>query len=225
MLEPIAEDVWGYERHLRMGPVPFPRRTVLVRLPAGGLWVHNVNALDRPGAREAIDALGPVKFLVAPNKFHHFWVDRWKADYPDARVYAARGLSKKKPELPVDEVLEDDPPAAWEGVFEQLQTEGHPALREVVFFHRPSKTLILTDWVFHVGPHESFLTRMAFRANGCYGAMRPSRIFKAFAGDREKIRATVASICERWSFERITMAHGMVTEAGPADLARAYEGF
>lgn len=226
MIKPVTEGVWEYERHLRMmGILKFPRRTTIVRLPDETLWVHNVNALDVPGVKDALDALGPVRHIVAPNKFHHFWVDDWKAAYPEATVYAARGLSKKKPDLPVDETLGDAPPEAWGSAIELLHTEGHPALREVAFFHRPSKTLILADWVFHVGAHEPFLTRMLFRVNGCYCRLRPSRLFKALAKDKAAIRATTEAICERWDFQRITMAHGCVTEAGPNELREAFARF
>lgn len=226
MLNEIAPGVWEYQRHLKLGGLlPFPRRTTLIRLPEGGLWVHNVNALDQPGAREAVDALGPVQHIVAPNKFHHFWVDRWKEAYPLAQVHAAPGLRKKKPALPIDADLEAAPPAEWGGDFEQLHTDGHPALREVVFFHRPSKTLIATDWVFNVGPHEPWITRQLFRLNGCYQRLRPSRIFRAMAKDRAAIRASTEAICERWDFQRIVMAHGMVTPAGPAELRAAFADF
>jgi hypothetical protein len=226
MLKPVTQEVWEYERHLKMaGLLDLPRRTTVVRLSDGSLWVHNVNALDTAGVKDAIDALGPVRHIVAPNKFHHFWVDRWKADYPDATVYAARGLAKKKPDLPIDVTLGDTAPSEWDDAFDMLQTEGHPALREVVFFHRTSRTLILTDWVFNVGPHEPAVTRLLFRINGCYCQLRPSRLFRRFAEDKARIRDTVQTICDRWDFQRIVMAHGMVAEAGPPELRAAYADF
>jgi hypothetical protein len=208
-----------------VGLIDFPRRTTIVRLGDGTLWVHNVNALDRPGVRKAVDALGPVRHIVAPNKFHHFWVGRWKSDYPEATVYAARGLAKKKPDLPLDHTLGEAPPESWGGELDMLQTEGHPALNEVVFYHRPSRTLILTDWVFNVGSHEPLLTRWLFRLNGCYCRLRPSRLFRSLAKDREAIRRTTEAICDRWDFGRVVMAHGMVTDAGPRELRAAFADF
>lgn len=223
MLNELAPDLWEYRRPLRVGGlVPFPRRTTLVRLPSGGLWVHNVNKRDRPGAREAIEALGPVQALIAPNRFHHFWVEDWQRDHPEARAFGAPGLAEKERRLRLDETLGDAPDPAWGGALESLVSEGHDALREVVFFHRPSKSLIVADWVFNIGAEAPWLTRQVFRLNGCYGRLAPSRVFKALASDMTQVAATTRAICERWDFERVVMAHGEVAQAGPSELAAAF---
>lgn len=220
MLRSIAPDLWEYQRHIRLAGIPFPRRTTIARLPEGGLWVHNVNALDEALAQE-LEALGPVQEIVAPNKFHHFYVPEWCARFPEARLHLAPGLPEKKPELPAGQIL-GEPPEPWGGAFEALRTKGHPALEETVFFHAPSKTLIVTDWVFHIGPDEPFATRTLFRLNGCYRRLAPSRLFKALAKDKAQVRRSTEEICERWDFERVTMAHGLVTEAGPSELRAAF---
>jgi len=223
MLRSIAPEVWEYQRHIRLAGIPFPRRTTVVRLPSGGLWVHNVNALDEELALE-LEALGPVQEIVAPNKFHHFFVREWCARFPAARLHLAPGLAEKKPELPTGALLAE-PTESWGHAFESLRTAGHPALEETVFFHAASKTLIVTDWVFHIGPEQPFATRVLFRLNGCYRRLRPSRLFKALAKDKTLVRETTEQICERWDFERITMAHGLVTEAGPSELRAAFADF
>tara|TARA_R110002072_G_scaffold143944_2_gene290035 strand:- start:1268 stop:1939 length:672 start_codon:yes stop_codon:yes gene_type:complete len=223
MLHSIAPEVWEYERRIRIAGIPFPRRTTVVRLPSGGLWVHNVNALDEDLARE-LEVLGPVQEIVAPNKFHHFFVPEWCERFPTARLHLAPGLAEKKPNLPPGAVI-GEPPETWGEAFEALPTAGHPALEETVFFHAPSKTLIVTDWVFHIGPDEPFATRTLFRLNGCYRRLRPSRLFRALAKDRTLVRKSTEQICERWPFERITMAHGLVTEAGPSELRAAFADF
>ena len=87
-------------------------RMTVVWLSDGGLFVHSPVQLDLPG-RRALDALGPVRAVVAPNRLHHLFVGGWREAYPDARLYAAPGLPEKRSDLSFDAVLGDEPPAAW----------------------------------------------------------------------------------------------------------------
>ncbi|HEX4534470.1 MAG TPA: DUF4336 domain-containing protein, partial [Rhizomicrobium sp.] len=70
-LEPLGKDIWIAE-----GPVvsffgfPYPTRMALIRLGNGDLFVWSPIALT-PELKAQVDALGPVKHLVSPNKIHH----------------------------------------------------------------------------------------------------------------------------------------------------------
>ena len=35
---------------------------------------------------------GSVRFIVAPNRFHHLFVPGWQEAYPDAQTFCAPGL-------------------------------------------------------------------------------------------------------------------------------------
>ncbi len=77
-LQPIGHEIWIVE-----GPVigfrwlglrlPFTTRMTIVRLADGGLWVHSPIELGADLAA-AVDALGPVRHLVAPNRIHYWWL-------------------------------------------------------------------------------------------------------------------------------------------------------
>jgi len=215
----LAEGVWESTQTLRLLGVQLPRRMTVVRLPDGGLWVHSANRLDAE-RRRALDALGPLRHVVAPNCFHHFFLEDYAAAYPEARFWAAPGLAEKRADFPFHELLSGTAPPAWEGELDQVLAEGVPKVNEVLFLHRPSKTLLLTDLVFNVGGALPAWSRLFFRLNGCYQRFGPSRLFRSFVKDRRAVGRTVERVLE-WDFERVVMAHGDVLEDDPRGRLRA----
>ncbi len=148
-LKPVADDVWIVDGpEIRMTypwlpffKVPFPTRMTVVRLGDGGLWLHSPTPLTDALAA-AVDSLGRVAHLVAPNLLHFWWIGDWKARYRQARAYAAPGVRAHAAQhfSGFDEDLTDSPPQAWHGEFEQVLVPGS-YMTEAVFFHRASRTL------------------------------------------------------------------------------------
>lgn len=66
----------------------------IVRLNSGALLLHSPVRLTEDLGKE-LDALGQVKYVVAPNKFHHLHVGDYVRAYPGAEFYAASGLPEK----------------------------------------------------------------------------------------------------------------------------------
>lgn len=62
----------------------YPTRSAIVRLSNGDLWVWSPIELT-PDLQQSVDALGPVRHLISPNKLHHLYLQDWKAAYPEAR--------------------------------------------------------------------------------------------------------------------------------------------
>jgi hypothetical protein len=222
-LKPLADGLWSWPSTIRVGPIALPRRAVLARLTDGSLWVHSPNALDE-AVRAEVDALGPVAHVVAPNQFHHAWLDAWRAAYPDAVVHGARGLAEKKPEYRFDRVLGAEPDPAWADLFDQRVIGGAAKINEVAFLHRPSRTLLLTDTCFNVGHEAPFLTRLLMRLNGRLGSFGPTRIFKSMVDDLPEVRRHVLELADAWDFDRVHVAHGEPVETdGRARLRAAWE--
>ena len=143
----IADGLWTIDRQLRLSGVTMPTRMTVLRLPGRGLLLHSPIRLDDP-TREAIGALGRVDALVAPNSFHYLFLAEQIAAHPGAAVYLAPGLRERRRDLPSGVVLGDEPPATWAADMDQLVFGPMQGVSEVVFFHRPTVTLILTDLAF-----------------------------------------------------------------------------
>ena len=70
---------------------PYPTRMAVIRLNNGDLWVWSPVALNDELVTE-IQAIGPVRHIVSPNKIHHLFLAEWAKKWPEARVYAPPGL-------------------------------------------------------------------------------------------------------------------------------------
>lgn len=219
-LEPLAENLWSLDgRHVKLMPGAYlPLRATVVRLSDGGLWVHSPVKMEADDWAE-IDALGPVRHLVAPNNLHHLYLGPWKARYPEARLVGARGLRKKRPDLSFDATLDED--VRWPGL-EQVFIEGAPAWGETVFFHAETRTLICTDLFFNVRPSNSrgFLTPLLLRLVGAWSRPMQSRLIRSVTKDPARAGASVARVLE-WPFERAVMAHGAVVDEDARAVVRS----
>ena len=230
VLKPIAENVWivdGPEIHFSyLGlKLPFPTRMTVIKLPDGGLWIHSPTSLSDTLFGQ-IHGMGPVQFLIAPNTLHYWWIPDWKTRFPGAMVYAAPGLesSAKRP-LPIDGNLGNVSPPGWADVIEQVVARGD-LLTEVAFFHRPSRTLVLTDLIENFEPHRvrSWFYRRMMQLFGAADpdGKAPIDMQLTFWRHRTEVRAAVERMIA-WEPERIIIAHGRWYEGNcAAELRRAF---
>lgn len=217
----LHSDLWIADAPLRFLGLEVGARMTVVRLPGPRLLLHSPIAAAADLVRE-VQALGPVAYLVAPNRFHHLFVGEWQRACPDASIYVAPGLDTKRADLAIAGVLADAPEPGWKDAIDQVRVDGFPLANEVVFFHRPSDTLIVSDLAFNVGPGSPPLTRLAFRLAGGYGRLAPTLLERLFVRDRAAFRRSLERILE-WPFDRVVVAHGEVSESGGRDeLVRGY---
>ena len=215
-------DLWSteYELAWQGGLVPIPVRMTVIRLADGRLVLHSPGPLSA-ALRDELDALGRVAFLVVPEA-HGAFAEAASRSYPDAQLLAAPNAPARRRALAFHGSLADDPPAAWAGQIESHAVRGF-RLNEVVLFHRPSGTLVLTDLCFNVQRSDRPVARLFFRANGMWQRFGPSRLIRLLVpSDRTALRASIERILA-WDFERIVPGHGDVLErGGPAALRAAW---
>ena len=217
MLERLTDDVWTEQRPQRFFGLETGTRMTIVRLASGGLFVHSPVALD-PELRAAVDALGPVAAIVAPSRFHHLYVGEWAAAYPRASISGCPGLEKKRKDLAWSHILGDEPAAEWQGELDQVFFGARSLENEVVFFHRASKTIVSSDFVFNLATHASGLTRtVAF----LLGQRKPGTTLleRLLIGNRAAAREQIARIVA-WNAHRIVVAHGDVIPERATDVVR-----
>lgn len=220
-MQQIHSDLWIADAPLRFLGLSVGARMTVVRLPGPKLLLHSPIAAT-PDLVPEVAALGPVAYLVAPNRFHHLFIGEWQRACPEASAYVAPGLEAKRPDLDVAGVLTDEPQPEWAETVDQVLMGGFPFANEVVFFHRPSATLIATDLAFNIGPGSPPLTRLVLRLGGGYGRLAPTFLERLMVRDRAAFRRSLERILE-WPFDRVVVAHGEVLETGGREaLASGY---
>jgi Domain of unknown function (DUF4336) len=220
-LRELAPDLWIADQPLRFFGLEVGARMTIVGLGGERLLLHSPITRSHELA-EQVHRLGSPAILIAPNRFHHLYAGDWQAAHPDARLYAAPGVEAKRPDLTINGVLGDNPLPDWCEVLDQIPIRGFPLANEVVFFHRPSRTLLASDLAFNVGASSPALTRITFRLMGAYGRLSCTPLERMSIRDRAAFRHSLSRILS-WPIARIVVAHGEVVEDDAhRALAEAY---
>lgn len=204
-------------------------RMTVVRLPNQELWIHSPLA-PTPELQPKLESLGTVAHVIAPNRMHHLYLECFCEHYSNAQSYAPPGHRKKLlrlyPSFTLDHELGEQPPTCWQGVFEQQLIAGLPGFQEVVFLHKPSGTLIVTDALYALDRVQPTFLRSALRAlpiNSPRGLFAERLI--PMIKDEELLASSLQKIMQ-WDFDSIVMAHGgNIQEEGKAAFVRAYQRY
>jgi hypothetical protein len=201
------------------GGVRLPVRMTATRLPDGAVALISPLRIDDELARQ-IAELGPVRYLVAPNTYHHLYLGAARERYPDALLVGAPGLAKKRADLSFDHELGAGPPPWGDGLTPHL-IAGAPRMNEVVLHHPASRTLVTTDLLFNVVEPDNLMTSLALRMMGTRGKLARSRMWRLLVKDRDAFERSLEEILAA-DFDRVIMAHGDVVETdGRAGMTRA----
>jgi hypothetical protein len=199
----VADGVWLDTAPVRFLGMRLTANMTVVRLGDGSLLLHSPVGCT-PERRAAVEALGPVAHLYAPNTFHHLRIGEWQAAFPTACLHAPKGLTKKRPDLRIDRL--HGTTALVDGL-DEVPIDGF-RLEEAVLFHRPSRTLIVADLVHNIGRPEHAWTRVYTTLAGFYGRVALSRVIR-WTGFRDR-RAARKSVERALAlpFERVVVGHG-----------------
>ena len=213
-LKPVADNVWIVDSGpLHLMGLEIPVRMTVVRLASGDMWLHSPTRSDEALWRQ-IAELGPVRHLVAPNVAHWTFMKEWQDRCPEAVTWAAPGLRRrrqvKKSGLRLDRDLGEAAPADWASEIEQTIVPGAAGFREVAFFHKPSRTLLLTDLIVNL---EAARLPPATRAfSRLTGTLAPNGKAPAYLRLILRLRrreaAAAAARLAAWAPERVLFAHG-----------------
>jgi len=205
-LTPIIPDqIWVSERPVWFSGVRLRSRTTVLRLERGGLLLHSPSE-PSPELVEAIDALGEVRWIVAPNCFHHLGVAATAARYQRAKVVGPRSVVDRNKQVELHMEIGDDAFGEATPELERVHLAGCPFLDETVLFHRPTGSLIGADLLISAGPEDHWTWRWAARVTRCYQRIRvPPDVRKATAPSEAVARA-IESMA-KLPIERILVAH------------------
>lgn len=222
MLEPF-----GPSLHVADGPTvsffgfPYPTRMAVARLSDGSVWIWSPIALTRELA-DQVQSIGPVRYIVSPNKLHHLFLQAWAEHWPEAWLYAPPGLARKKPALRVHAEIDDRPVPSWEADIDQVVFRGSFAMAEVAFFHRASRTAIIGDLIQRFsGEHLSGWKGMVMQLGGLAGERGSTpRDWRASFLRHGPARTALRKVLE-WNPERLLIAHGSCAQTGATNIIAA----
>lgn len=225
MLTQFGPGIWTWEGPVVVAALGFhyPTRMALIRLSGGRLFVWSPIQISE-AVRTAIDALGDVRYLIAPNSLHHVFLGDWARAYPHAEVHGAPGLRDKRRDIAFASDLGDEASAAWSGEIDQSVMRGNRITSEVVFFHRESATVLFTDLLqqFPRGWFRGWRGLVAGLDLMTGPDPAVPRKFRAAFTDRAAARAALKRILG-WPADKVLMAHGPpVVANAPALLSGAF---
>lgn len=208
-LEPIGPNIWvANGTEIKFMGLLLGTRSTIVRLNDGGMWMHSPVMYNSELAAE-IENLGPIHYLVAPNAYHHFFLKAWQDHYPDAQTIGPSDLPAKRPDLTFSALFDDLPCDPWSGQIDRVVFKGSRAFDEHVFFHRASRTAILTDLIVNVRlENQSTLGRLIARIEGVsYPNGRTPLLYRLGMRDRAAGAEAVAAILG-WGATQAVISHG-----------------
>ncbi len=231
MLKQVGSCIWVAEQPLKfLGLQVGTRMTVILRSDNSLLLISPIK-IDA-NLKQQLDSLGTVKHIIAPNLFHHLYLENCQQIYPQAELIAPPGIETKEPNIAIAKTFERDK-IDFNGELEYIPFKGFQAfippkivtVNEIVFFHPNSQTLILTDSAFNFDRNFPLTTQLAARILGSYQSLQPSLLEKIAIRDKEAISKTISRILA-WDFQRVIMAHGNIVEKNAKEqLAAGYEWF
>lgn len=229
VLKPVGPDIWIIDGPvIRFYGLPFTTRATVVKLPDGTIWLHSPTQ-HHPDLQKAVEAIGPIRHLVAPNWIHYAYVGQWQAALPEVTVWAAPGVAERaasrKVEIRIDHELGDTAPPDWGGALKSMVVRGSHVHHEAVFFHEASRTLILTDLIENFEPRMiPWWMRIVAKPAKLLApdGQMPRDMRLTFKGRYDLLRTQVETMIG-WNPDKVIIAHGAWFERdGVAELRRAF---
>ncbi len=228
-LKRVADDVWIVDGPVIKFGLPwpklsFPTRMTILRVEGGDLLLHSPTALDS-ALKDQVEQIGRPRWIIGPNRIHYWWIPDWHAAFPEAQVFLAPRIREQAAgRITFDcATLDRETGYPWDKHIATLPIASR-YMTEVEFFHRASRTLVLTDLIenFERDKLESWTMRVLTRVGGVQepGSM-PRDMRLTFRGRRQQLKAAVQTMIE-WNPERIILAHGRwYASNGQAEIAQS----
>jgi hypothetical protein len=217
-------------------------RATIVKLKDESLAVFSPVALTNNVKSQMQEQLGStdVKYLAALDQEHHIFLEQWHKEYPQAKIIAPETLPELRtkqgyPNFPdnwrlvtasegtAQSTIKIDP--TFDAEFDIEYVPSH-VNKELVFCHKPTKTLIEADLMFNLpateqhskvgDAHTGILTKLFIALNRTTGAnpwQKRLIWYGTSSGDRKGFGESMRKI-DKFDFDRIVPCHGDVIESG-----------
>jgi len=217
----VPDRIWSLERPVWFSGARLRARTTVLRLDDGGLLLHTP-APPSDALAEQLRALGPVRWLVVPNCWHHLGAPAAAARFPEARLVGPASALARNQALRLDLDIHDASFREQVPELEALPLQGVPFWDETVLYHRPTQTLIGADLVCSANAKDHWTWRCGARLTGCYERVRVPPDARKKVPDKPAAARSLQAMLERPA-RRLIIGHGDVIEEGWREqLAQAW---
>ncbi|XP_021770894.1 uncharacterized protein LOC110735066 [Chenopodium quinoa] len=164
--ETVKDSIWSFEQEQALGfsSVSTNIRMTVIKLKSGGLWVHAPIAPTKECIQLVKELGAPVEFIVLPTFAyeHKIFVGPFSRKFPRAQIWVAPRQWSWPLNLPLEffgifrsKTLQDeDMSTPWSDEIEQKVLSspevGIGPYVEVAFYHKRSRSLLVTDAVIFV---------------------------------------------------------------------------
>ena len=208
----LEENLWTVTGSFDIPFNPLKRVMTIVRRADGKLVLHGLMALDENTQRE-VEALGEIAHLVVPSGFHRLDAGRYRARYPNARMFTPAGARAR-----VEKVAKVD--ATYEGYEADAtislvdidglgQREGAMVVKS-----KRGTTYVMNDALFNMPEHQTglsgFVLKHVTQSTGGPKVSRTARI--GLITDRARYRAALEKIADTNDLVRVIVAHHVPIE-------------
>lgn len=213
-LTPVSTGVWIAERPFVWNKIDVGGKSVICRMNDGSLLVHSpINhtvELD-----DAIKSLGgEVNYVVSPNYEHIKYARQYHDIYPRARMLGCPGIGSKVPDVNwtcelysnVNLQLHDNGTFLDSIEYIHFDCEsllGKPFFNEVIFYHKRSKVLFMSD-VFWNYPSSSMVNYCGISNTGlihqCSKVPLSYEMTHEYTNDRDRLMHKVPFSTKLWKF-------------------------
>lgn len=100
MLKQIACHLWVAEQPLKFLGLEVGTRMTVISQTDNSLLIISPIQIDST-LKQQLDSLGTVKYIIAPNLFHHLFLADCQQLYPNAKIIAPPGIKNKQPNLEI----------------------------------------------------------------------------------------------------------------------------
>ncbi len=229
VLKPVAPDVWIVDSGpIKASGIPLPVRMTVLRLSSGGLLLHSPTSFSGSLLAE-LERLGPIEHLLAPSIAHWQFVADWQRACPGATTWAVPKLAKRRQVresgLRIDRELDRRELHPWGEEIAYVVVPGGANYREAALFHRPSRTLVLTDLVVNLERQKlPLIERMGVRLAGSLAPDGKAPVYlRLLLKLRQSDARAAAERLLAFAPERVIFAHGAWFERdGEARLRRSF---
>jgi hypothetical protein len=225
-IQEFGKNIWIVDGpKVRDMGILFTTRMVIVKLQDGSLWIDSPVPVSFETLKE-ISHLGSIRYLIAATPRHVWRLESWHTLFPQAQLWVteASPFTLKKGNLPYTGVLRDIPEQGWADDLEQLMFMGSPLLKEVLFFHKSSHTVMLDDLIqVHVlekgQPISNALLKLGGVTSPDGGVSLDIRL--AFT-NRKLARRSLENLLS-WDFDKLIIGHGRcIQKDAKAYVAKAF---